>query len=104
MKTFRTLELAIRFYKEGQSVQMPKHLREQFDRAASSISLNLAEGNARYSYKDKSRIYQIANGSLRECQTILRLSDVTDEKLLETSKHLGISMSRLLQGTQAKIQ
>ena len=97
MKTFRTLELAIEFYRLGQSVQMPKHLREQFDRAASSISLNLAEGNAKFSWKDKSRIYQIADGSLRECQTILRLADVGDERMLELSKHLGVSMYKLIQ-------
>jgi four helix bundle protein len=96
MKTFRTLELAVEFYKQSQGVQMPKHLREQFDRAASSISLNLAEGNAKFSFKDKFRIYQIANGSLRECQTILRLADITDEKLLATSNYLGISMHKLL--------
>jgi four helix bundle protein len=103
MKTFRTLELAIEFYKLSQELQLPKHLREQLDRAASSISLNLAEGNAKYSYKDKSRIYQIANGSLCECQTILRLADATDEKILGVSSHLGISMHKLIEAIGNKI-
>lgn len=102
MKTFRTLELAIEFYRMGQTVQMPKHLREQFDRAASSVSLNLAEGNAKYSYKDKSRIYQIANGSLCECETILRLVGIEDEKYLSLSKHLGVSMHRLIRAVEEK--
>ncbi len=65
MKTFRTLELAIEFYQLGQSVELPKHLKDQFDRASSSISLNLAEGNAKFSYKEKARVYQIAYGSFR---------------------------------------
>jgi four helix bundle protein len=102
MKTFRTLELAIEFYQLCQKIKLPKHLREQLDRASSSISLNLAEGNAKYSYKDKSRIYQIADGSLRECQTILRLANVTDAKLLGISNHLGISMYKLIEAIKSK--
>jgi len=104
MKTFRTLELAIEFYQLSQEIDMPRHLREQFDRAASSVSLNLAEGNARFSFKDKSRIYQIANGSLRECQTILRLANINDEKLLAVSNHLGISMHKLVGSILRKAQ
>jgi four helix bundle protein len=102
MKTFRTLELAIEFYHLGQTIQMSKHLREQFDRASSSISLNLAEGNAKYSYKDKSRIYQIALGSTRECQTILKLANVSDEKVLDVADHLGISIYKLVKSIQVK--
>lgn len=102
MKSFRTLELAIDFYKQCQKLNLPKHLRDQLDRAASSVSLNLAEGNAKFSYKDKSRIYQIANGSLRECQVILRLADVQDAKTLAISNHLGISMHRLVTAIEEK--
>lgn len=102
MATFRTLELAIEFYQLSQKIEVTGHLREQLNRASSSISLNLAEGNARYSYKDKARIYQIAYGSFRECQTILRLADVTDEKLLAVSEHLGISLYKLIEAIRAK--
>lgn len=101
MKTFRTLELAIEFYKLSQQIQLPKHLRDQLDRASSSIALNLAEGNAKFSYKDKARIYQIAYGSLRECQTIFLLVEIKDEKLLEISKHLGSSVYKLIDSTRA---
>jgi four helix bundle protein len=102
MKTFRTLQLAIEFYRQSQTISLPKHLRDQLDRAASSISLNLAEGNAKFSYKDKSRIYQIADGSLRECQVILQLANVQDEKMLALSNHLGISMHKLIAAIEAK--
>jgi len=102
MKTFKTLELAVEFYELSQKLVLPKHLREQLDRAASSISMNLAEGNGKFSFKDKSRVYQIANGSLRECQVILRLGKVEDEKMLAVSNHLGICMHRLLIATMRK--
>lgn len=69
------------------------------NRASSSIALNLAEGNAKFSYKDKARIYQIAYGSFRECQTILELAEVRTPELEEKTKHLASSLYRLIQGT-----
>ena len=102
MKTFRTLDLAVEFYQLAQSLKVPKHLRDQLDRASSSISLNLAEGNAKFSYKDKARIYQIAYGSLWECQTILQLAKTSDDAVVAKSKHLGSSIYRLIQATQTK--
>lgn len=102
MKSFRTLDLAVEFYKLVQQVRTPKHLRDQLDRAASSITLNLAEGNAKFSYKDKSRIYQIAYGSLRECQAIFMLIDEENEEVHAKAKHLGSSLYRLIEATQKK--
>ncbi len=102
MKQFNILTLSIEFYHLAQKLQMPKHLRDQLDRASSSISLNLAEGNAKFSYKDKSRIYQIAYGSLRECQTIFALANITDEIILAKSKHLGSSLYRLIEATHER--
>ena len=46
----------------------------QLSRAASSIALNLAEGAGRSTRKDQARFFQIAFGSLRECQAILDLA------------------------------
>jgi four helix bundle protein len=102
MKKFRTLDLSIEFYQLTQKIKVPSHLRDQLDRAASSITLNLAEGNAKFSYKDKSRIYQIAYGSLRECQAVFLLTNTTDEKLQAVSKHLGSSLYRLIESTMEK--
>lgn len=102
MKTFRTYDLAVEFYRVAQTMMVTKHLKDQLDRASSSISLNLAEGNAKFSYRDKARFYQIAYGSLRECQAIFQLAEIEDEKMLAVSKHLGSSLYRLIEATQKR--
>jgi four helix bundle protein len=42
-------------------------VRDQLDRASTSISLNIAEGNGKYSPKDRCRFFDIAHGSALEC-------------------------------------
>jgi four helix bundle protein len=42
-------------------------LRDQLDRASTSIPLNIAEGNGKYAPKDRCRILDIAHGSALEC-------------------------------------
>lgn len=97
MKSFRTLDLAIEFYSLVEPLKMPTHLREQILRSASSIPLNLAEGNAKYSKLDKMRIYQIAMGSLRETQVILKLAKIEDLKILSHSDKLAASLYKLIE-------
>lgn len=74
MKTFRTLELSEKFYHQTETLKLNGNLRDQMTRASSSIALNLAEGNAKPSVKEKRRYYQTAYASLKECQSILRLA------------------------------
>ncbi len=42
-------------------------VRDQLDRASTSIPLNIAEGNGKYSLKDRCRFFDIAHGSALEC-------------------------------------
>jgi four helix bundle protein len=42
-------------------------VRDQLDRASTSIPLNIAEGNGKYSSKDRCRFFDIAHGSALEC-------------------------------------
>jgi len=72
--TFKTYELAVQFYRETRDLRLVRHLKDQFDRAASSIALNLREGSAKSSRKDRLRFYEIALGSIRECQAIFDLA------------------------------
>ncbi|MDB5300930.1 MAG: Ribosomal protein [Phycisphaerales bacterium] len=42
-------------------------VKDQLDRASTSIPLNIAEGNGKYSLKDRCRFFDIAHGSALEC-------------------------------------
>ncbi len=78
IKNFRTYNLSVKFYHESENLKLSGALKNQFDRASSSISLNLAEGWGKSSKKDRLRFFQIAFGSLRECQSILQLARKTE--------------------------
>ena len=73
-KNFRTYALAVEFYHSSMTINLPRHLKDQLDRAASSIVLNLAEGSGRSSKKEQKRFFEIAFGSLRESQAVLDLA------------------------------
>ena len=45
--------------------------RDQLDRASTSIPLNLAEGNGKFSAADRARFFEIARGSAVECAACL---------------------------------
>ena len=49
------------------------HIVGQFNRAALSISLNIAEGNGRYHLKERQSFFRIARGSAFECVPILEI-------------------------------
>jgi four helix bundle protein len=42
-------------------------VKDQLDRASTSISLNIAEGNGKYAPKDRCRFFDIARASTLEC-------------------------------------
>lgn len=79
-------------------------LSSQFRRAAVSIAANIAEGYKKKGKADKARFFNIAQGSLEECQYYLILSsdlgfgDVIDKQSLlnEVSKMLEAYMSKIL--------
>lgn len=53
--------------------RLPKNLavRNQLDRASTSIPLNLAEGNGKFTDADRCRFFDIARGSALECAACL---------------------------------
>src|SRR5947209_13728542 len=47
--------------------------RDHLERSGDSIALNIAEGNGKFSRKDRARFLQIAHGSALECAACLDL-------------------------------
>ena len=45
--------------------------KDQLDRASTSVPLNIAEGNAKFSFADRARFFEIARGSVVECSACL---------------------------------
>jgi four helix bundle protein len=65
---------------------LPKSLavHDQLDRAATSISLNIAEGNGKYTAADRCRFFDIARGSALECAACLDVL-VAKKKLVDAA-------------------
>jgi len=83
IKTYRDLEVwrlsmdqAVHVYRLTKSFPKDEQfgLISQLRRAASSVPLNIAEGNGRTSSKEYSRFLSIARGSAMEVRTALELS------------------------------
>ena len=73
MENFRTYQLAIIFFKECEKIKLTGPAKNQFERATLSIVLNLAEGSAKPSQKQRKQFYSISLGSLREVRATMQL-------------------------------
>jgi four helix bundle protein len=93
MNNFRTYQLALRFYQSSRSLKLTGALKDQFERATLSIPLNLAEGSAKPTEKDRKKFYFIALGSLREVQALLAIS--SNSKLEKEADNLAAHLYRL---------
>ena len=49
------------------SISAKAAAKDQLDRASTSVPLNIAEGNGKFSAKDRARFLEIARGSALEC-------------------------------------
>jgi four helix bundle protein len=65
--------LAVLIWLEPVLQRLPKSLAvvDQLDRASTSIPLNIAEGNGKFTGADRCRFFDIARGSALECAAAL---------------------------------
>jgi four helix bundle protein len=61
-------------------------VKDQLDRAATSIALNIAEGNGKFSRRDRARYFDIARGSAVESASCL---DVVASRKLATVERMA---------------
>jgi four helix bundle protein len=66
--------------------------KDQLDRASTSIPLNIAEGNGKFSAKDRARFLEMARGSALECAACL---DVLVARKLATSEQVAAAKADL---------
>jgi four helix bundle protein len=74
--------------------------KDQLDRASTSIPLNIAEGNGKFSAKDQARFFEVARGSALECAACL---DVLLVRKLTTEEQVVLSKERLARIVQMLI-
>src|SRR5436853_738789 len=74
--------------------------KDQLDRASTSIPLNIAEGNGKFSAKDRARFFEVARGSALECAACL---DVLVVRTLVTEDHVLPGKERLARIVQMLI-
>ena len=96
LHTFRSYHLAVEFYRMAKTQGAPRHLKDQLMRAASSVALNLSEGSAKSSQPDRRRFYEIALGSIRECECIVELLKPSSQKLEGTIDNLARHVYKLV--------
>jgi four helix bundle protein len=76
-------------------------VKDQLDRASTSIPLNIAEGNGKYNLKDRCRFFDIAHGSALECaaglDTLVAKAKVTAEQIRPGKERLQ-RIVRMLMG------
>ena len=97
MKKFKTYQIAVQFYRNANKLHLKEPLRNQFNRACLSIVLNLTEGSAKPTAKDRRKFYRISLGSLREVQAILDI--IGHIELVKEADQLGALLYKLCKNT-----
>jgi four helix bundle protein len=75
--------------------------KDQLDRASTSISLNVAEGNGKFSDKDRARFLEMARGSALECAAcldVLLVRKLASEEQIVPAKEQLVRIVQMLIG------
>jgi four helix bundle protein len=79
--------------------------KDQLDRASTSIPLKIAEGNGRFSVKDRARFLEMARGSALECAAcldVLLVRKLTGEEKVVAAKEKLARIVQMLIGLLRK--
>ena len=100
MHNLKSYQLAVQFYREAKAIKLPHYIKDHLRRAALSIVLNLSEGTGKGSMPDRLRFFQIAMGSIRECQSITELEpQAFTQPQIDLLDHLAASTFKLIRNS-----
>jgi len=102
----RALDLADQVAALGQGFPRGFYfLRDQLNQASLSIPTNIAEGNGRFTKRDRKNFFGIARGSTHECVPLLELArrrelldEVRHEALRDELEEIAKMLSGLISG------
>src|SRR5205807_3981683 len=83
------------------SISAKAAAKDQLDRALTSIPLNIAEGNGKFSAKDRARFFEMARGSALECAAcldVLLVRKLTKEEPMAAQKGRLVRIVEMLVG------
>jgi four helix bundle protein len=75
--------------------------KDQLDRTSTSIALNIAEGNGKFSTRDRARFFEVARGSALECAAcleVLFVRNLASEEQVVTAKERLARIVQMLVG------
>ncbi len=93
LANFYSYQKALELYKLCEGIKAKAFLKDQLERAALSVVLNLAEGSAKTSPKERARFYGISYASLRETQVLLGILNHAEPNVI--ADQLGAMIYRL---------
>src|SRR5256886_9672860 len=82
-------------------VKIKAAVKDQLDRASTSVPLNIAEGNGRFAIRDRCRYLDFARGSGLECAACLDglgAKRVTDQPVISEGKQKSLQIVSMLMG------
>ena len=95
IRNFLAYELALKLYRKVEMMPLKHPIKDQLIRASQSVILNLAEGSAKPTVRDKRRYYAIAFGSAREVQAAFDIINLKDEQALDLIDHVAACLYKL---------
>ena len=93
LANFKSYQMALELYKKCEHIKAKAFLKDQLERASLSVVLNLVEGAAKTTAKERARFYSMSYASLRETQALLEIMNQKDIGII--ANQLGGMIYRL---------